>query len=131
MSTKTRAEQDKDIEYIMGTLLRVGVIVAAAVASLGGIMYLVQHGGNLQPSYAVFKSVPTKYTTIGGVLQGIKTGDSLSIMQLGVLLLIATPLARILFSIVSFIKEKDYLYVFISTIVIMIILFSIFNGIGG
>ncbi len=126
-----RAGQDKDMEQVMGSLLRYGVILAAIVASAGGIMYLVLHGGNLQPSYAIFNGEPEQYKSLSGVLQGVKAWDSSSIMQLGVLLLIATPIVRILFSILSFIREKDYLYVIISTIVILIIGFSLFNGLGG
>ncbi|MDR3680830.1 MAG: DUF1634 domain-containing protein [Flavipsychrobacter sp.] len=126
-----RAGQDKDMEQVMGNLLRYGVILAAIVASAGGIMYLVLHGGDAQPSYAIFNGEPERYKSLQGVLQGVKVFDTSSIMQLGVLLLIATPIARILFSILSFMREKDYLYVIISTIVILIIAFSLFNGLGG
>ncbi len=125
-----QAGQDKDMEQIMGNLLRIGVILAAVVASAGGIMYLVLHGSEVQPSYAIFKGVSDRYTSLPAVLRGVKELNSYSIMQLGILILIATPIMRILFSIFSFFREKDYLYVVISAIVLLIIAFSLFNGIG-
>jgi uncharacterized membrane protein len=125
-----RAAQDKDIEQVMGNLLRSGVIISAVVTSTGGIMYLVMHGGIAQPSYAVFSGVPAQYTSAAAILHGVKEFDSSSIMQFGILLLIATPVARILFSILSFMRERDYLYVVISTIVLSIIAFSLFSGIA-
>jgi len=124
----SKTYNDNDMEQLMGNLLRIGVLVSAIVAFIGGIMYVVAHGGEIRPSYSVFKGVSPEYTSVSAVMHGVFAGNAASIMQMGILLLIATPIARILFSFASFIKEKDYLYVFISAIVMGIIVFSIFNG---
>jgi uncharacterized membrane protein len=59
--------------------------------------------------------------------QGIATGDPATIIQLGILLLIATPVARVAFALVAFAIERDRLYVAVSLIVLAVLLFSFFH----
>lgn len=127
----SKTYSDNDMEQLMGSLLRIGVLISAIVAFIGGVMYVAVHGGEIHPSYTIFKGVPPEYTSLSAVMHGVLTGNAASVMQMGILLLIATPIARILFSFASFIKEKDYLYVVISAIVLGIIVYSIFNGMAG
>jgi len=47
------------------------------------------------------------------------------IIQLGLLLLIATPVARVAFSVVAFAAERDWLYVAITLIVLAILIYSL------
>jgi uncharacterized membrane protein len=61
------------------------------------------------------------------IIKGVVHLNSLSIIQLGILLLIATPVSRVIFSVIGFFFEKDYLYVIISLIVLAIIAYSIFS----
>lgn len=122
---------DKDIEIIIGKMLRIGVLTAAAVAAVGGIMYLCVSGSSVAPLHNVFKGEPTIYSTLSGVLHGVTTGSTHEIMQLGVILLIATPIARIAFSVFAFLLEKDYMYVVMTLIVLGIIAFSMAGGFAG
>nr|MBN2278700.1 DUF1634 domain-containing protein [candidate division Zixibacteria bacterium] len=48
------------------------------------------------------------------------------IIQLGLLFLIATPIARVFFSVFAFFRKRDYLYTLITLIVLIILLFSLF-----
>ena len=120
--------QDKEIEVVMGNMLRIGVIISAVVTAIGGVMYLADHGGRARTLKDVFKSEPASFRSIPGVLHGVSALQSKDIVQLGVLLLIATPVARIVFSIFAFLFEKDYLYVFFTLIVLGIIIFSMLGG---
>jgi uncharacterized membrane protein len=52
------------------------------------------------------------------------------IIQLGLLLLIATPVARVAFSIGAFAAERDRLYVAVATIVFIILICSLMGGQG-
>jgi uncharacterized membrane protein len=121
--TKQRA-QDKDIEKIMGNLLRYGVILSAIIVIIGAVIYLFQHG-NALPNYNEFAGEPKGITEVKKVWKTAFDGRGRSIIQLGLLVLIATPIARIIFSIIGYIFEKDYLYIIITIIVLSVILFSL------
>lgn len=125
MSTKNKIT-DYDIESVMGTLLITGVVISGAVVLFGGVCYLYQMGTSL-PHYKTFRGALSGLRSVRQILQGVIHFDSLAIIQFGLVLLIATPIARVVFSVVGFFVEKDYLYVLISLIVLAIIGFSIFN----
>ena len=116
--------KDKEMEVIMGNLLRAGVILSAFVVTTGGIIFLSRHGAQ-KPNYHFFQSEPQGLRTIAGIWKTTFQGRGQSLIQLGLLLLIATPIARIIFSIIGYLLEKDYLYVLITLIVLCVIFFSL------
>ena len=123
---------DEHVEHIMGNLLRSGVGLAALVISLGGVLYLIQEGSTT-PRYHVFRGEPSEYRTIRGVIQSliVGRGRGQGLIQLGLLLLIATPIARVAFSVVGFAIERDRLYVIFTLIVLAVLLYSFLgSGIG-
>lgn len=122
--------QDKDIELALGNLLRWGVVLSSAVVLTGGIIYLVRHGGTF-PDYKTFHGLLQPYHNLRNIFSGVAELKGQAIIQLGVVLLIATPVARIIFSIIGFIREKDLLYIFIALIVLGIIIISTVLGIKG
>lgn len=117
---------DYDIEAIMGRLLITGVIISGALILIGGIYYLIQHGFSV-PHFKTFRGEPSNLRSIKQIFKGVIHFDSLSIIQWGLLLLIATPVARVTFAVIGFFIEKDFLYVLISLIVLAIIAYSILN----
>ena len=119
--------EDFALEQRLGTLLRGGVIVSAAVTLIGGIMHLAVHG-NAPASYHTFRGEPETLRTVGGVIAGVLRGESIAIIQLGVLLLIATPIARVLISVIGFARERDWLYVGCSLLVLLLLFFSLAHG---
>jgi uncharacterized membrane protein len=119
--------EDFALEQRLGLLLRGGVILSAAVTLIGGIMYLVAHGSE-PASYHVFAGEPAGLRTVGGVISGVARGDSASIIQLGVLLLIATPVARVFISVIGFARERDWMYVGCSLLVLALLLYSLAHG---
>lgn len=118
---------DQRIEIIIGTLLRTGVILAAAVVLVGGVLYLLRHGHEI-PEYKVFRGEPERLKDLSAIFHGAMTGQPRGIIQLGLLLLIATPIARVLFSAIAFALERDYMYVLITLIVLGILLYSLFGS---
>lgn len=130
MNTKeTQKITDYDVEQLIGQVLRYGVLLSGSVAIIGGIWYLFQKGAAL-PHYTTFNGEPAGYTSLTGIIEGLKNGSATEIIQLGVVILIATPIIRIVFSLISFILEKDKLYMLITFIVLAIILFSMFGGLA-
>ncbi len=121
---------DYDLEAVMGKLLITGVIISGSMILFGGVYYLIQHGFSI-PHFKTFRGEPSNLRSVGQIFKGVIQFDSLSIIQLGILLLIATPISRVIFSVVGFLFEKDYLYVVISLIVLGIITYSIFSVAAG
>lgn len=117
---------DRSIETILGDLLRTGVIIAGSVVVIGAILFLVRHGSEI-PSYHIFKPDRFNIFDFRDLYNGVITFRSVSIMELGILLLIATPVMRVIFSVFAFAYEKDYLYVVFTVIVLLILIFSFFS----
>jgi len=130
MSDETVATQasqwnDQRIEVIIGTLLRTGVILAAAVVFSGAVLYLVRHGHEV-PHYATFTGEPEILKSPRDIVHGVAQFSARALIQLGLLLLIATPVARVAFSAVAFAIERDSMYVVITLAVLVILTYSLF-----
>jgi uncharacterized membrane protein len=122
--------QERDVEMFIGQQLRWGVITSSIIAFIGGVIYLVKNGGNT-PAYTEFVGAPAYVRHMPGILKRITQFDGIAIIQLGVVVLLATPIIRIAFSVLAFAMERDWLYVAITLIVLSVITFSIFSGLGG
>jgi uncharacterized membrane protein len=119
---------EKDFQKIVGNLLRYGVWISLSVAFIGGIVYLLYHGNDIE-NYSVFKENDQNiFEVIATIYNGLMQGRGESIIFFGIILLFLTPVFRVLLSLFSFLLEKDYLYVVITTIVIGIIIMSISFG---
>ncbi|HSY33592.1 MAG TPA: DUF1634 domain-containing protein [Verrucomicrobiae bacterium] len=121
--------QDQRMDEIMAVLLRSGVSLAAGLVLIGGIVYLSRH--DLPAiNYRVFQGEPQELRTVSGILREAATVHGRGLIQLGLLVLIATPVARVLFSVVAFLYERDWTYVAITVIVLALLCYSLFGG-GG
>jgi uncharacterized membrane protein len=118
---------DQDVETVVARLLRAGLCLAAAVVALGGTIFLLHHGREM-PHYAHFVGEPPEYCKVAGIIRGSATLHGRNIIQLGLLLMIATPIARVAFSVVGFALERDRLYMAITLIVLAVLLFSLAGG---
>ena len=122
--------KDKDMQAIIGWVLRLGVVVSMTVVFIGGVIYLYRHGHTVA-DYRKFSGVPEFLQTPRGILNGIVTFRGRAIIQAGIVLLIATPVIRIICSAIGFIMEKDYMYTGITIFVLMIIVIGMFTGHAG
>lgn len=114
---------DEKLELIMGNLLRIGVMIAALVVFAGGCIYLL-HQGDSQADYRNFHGEPASLRTVQGIAEEAAALHSAGIIQLGLLLLIATPVMRVVFAVVGFALERDYLYTIVSVIVLGVLMYS-------
>ncbi|WP_231459154.1 MULTISPECIES: DUF1634 domain-containing protein [unclassified Pedobacter] len=121
--------EEKDIQVILGTLLRAGVIISMTIVLIGGFIFLVHNKGAVT-DYKVFTPELSKFSSIAEIFEGLLTFKGDAIVQFGVLMLIFTPIARIVFAIFSFLLEKDYLYVLIGFIILAIIAISLSGGVA-
>ncbi len=124
-----RRVSDEQVDQLLGNLLRLGVILATIVAAIGGVLHLARHGSE-PPGHHVFASEPPYLRSVGGIVRGALALQSDAIVQLGLLLLIATPVARVAMSLVAFILQRDRVYVVVTSIVLALLLFSLSGGIS-
>ena len=121
---------DFDIEQMVSVLLRAGVTIAGAVVLAGGILFLVRHGSE-PVNVAKFVGEPAIDRHLGLIIHGAFAGRARSMIQAGILLLIATPIARVLLSMIGFTVERDRKYVIITAIVLCVLLYSLITGEAG
>jgi uncharacterized membrane protein len=112
---------DERLENIIGNLLRAGVLLAAALVVSGGVWYLVDSGG-AERSYAHFAES-------GGIRALLALPDPEVLILAGLLVLIATPVARVILSMAAFALERDWEYVALTAIVLCVLAYSIALGV--
>ena len=118
---------DHAVEQLVGRLLQIGVALSALVVLAGGLMLLAHHGSDV-PVYTPFRGEPTELSTLGGIVKGTLGGDPRAIIQFGLLLLIATPILRVAFTWAAFMLQRDRLYVAITTVVLVLLLYGLIYG---
>ncbi len=116
---------DEQIDTVMGRLLRAGVIAAAALMVAGALLYFYRHGSD-PVAYRTFHGVPGELKTLDGILRAITTGRGRALMQLGALVMIATPVMRVAFAVYAFARENDRVYVAISLAVLAVLAYGLF-----
>jgi len=120
---------DHAVEQVIGRLLQVGVLLAATVVLLGAALLLARHGAEAA-DYSVFRSEPNELRSVTGIVRSAFAMSAPGIVQLGLVLLIATPIARVGFTLVAFILQRDRTYVWITTLVMVLLLFGLVFGRG-
>jgi len=124
----------KDMELFIGKLLRYGVMLACGITLFGGIIYLYQNHGMSMDRYMPtdddlpFPGVEHYLREITTIIPRVISFDGAAIIQLGVCVLIATPIFRVAFSVIVFLIERDYMYVVITLIVLSIIIANMLLG---
>ncbi|MBX9257989.1 DUF1634 domain-containing protein [Desmonostoc muscorum CCALA 125] len=130
--TKTSSEQQ--LEYLLSNLLKYGVLIASAVVLLGGILYLIHHGAE-PAEYHFFRGEPLQFRSPAGVVQAVFSGSDAygglrlrGIIQLGLLLLIATPILRVVISLLAFLLKREFIYVIVTLLVLVSLSYSLLGA---
>jgi uncharacterized membrane protein len=120
---------DTKLQHLIGATLRSGVIVASLTGIVGGTIFLTVHGG--QPvTFHSFEGAKTAYASplhiVRQALAPAAAGDrGLAIAQLGIIMLLLTPIIRVAFSVIGFAMENDRLYVAITCVVLATLIGSL------
>ncbi|MBC1500378.1 DUF1634 domain-containing protein [Listeria weihenstephanensis] len=117
----TKDEEMHQVELVVSSLLRIGVMLSAAIILIG-MLLLMFTGTSGYPG-------TTYPTTLTAIFTGIGELKPYAIIMFGLFCLILTPVLRVVVSLVTFLKEKDYLYVGITAIVLIILAISFIIGI--
>ncbi len=127
MLLEKQAWTDRRIDRIIGTLLKVGVTLSALVVLVGGGIYLARHGMEVS-DYRIFRGEPSDLRNVPGIVKEALTLHGRGIVQIGLLMLIATPVARVAFAVLAFAMQRDRTYVTVTLIVLAILLYSLAGG---
>ncbi len=127
MGTTSAGWTDEQFDAVLARVLRGGVLLSATVVACGGVVFLARHGLQ-RPEYHVFRGEPGRLRTIRGIISDAMRLGGRGLIQLGLLLLIATPIARVVFSVIGFARQRDWLYVVITLAVLVLLTYSLTNG---
>lgn len=115
---------------VIGRILRYGVIISGTIITIGTLLLVFERGGlDAAPSLAYYPNqIPHGQfdVSLGGLAAGLASFQPYSLIELGVLVLLATPVSRVLASVILFALQGDKTFVYITTVVLLILLFSIF-----
>lgn len=120
---------EKQMDEIIGQMLRTGVMLSAVFVLAGGVVYLARHQTPVT-DYRVFQGEPEELRTVSGIFHEALSLRGRGLIQLGLLILIATPIARVAFSALVFFYQRDWTYVVVTLIVLGLLIYSLF-GAGG
>jgi uncharacterized membrane protein len=118
---------DEEFDVRLAMILRGGVLTSAMVVLAGGIVYLARHGGEAA-QYRVFPNQSESLRGLSAVFSRSTILSGRGLIQVGLLLLIATPVARVMFSIVGFVRGRDWLYVGVTLTVLILLTYSLAAG---
>ena len=127
MPDRSTALDDHRVEQAIGLLLRTGVLLAAVIVCAGAALYLVRHGGE-RIDYRVFRGERADLRSVRGICAGALALQGRDVIQLGLLVLLATPVARVVFSVGAFALQRDWLYVGVTLTVLTVLLWSVAGG---
>jgi uncharacterized membrane protein len=124
MSLPPGDANDRDLETSVAGVLRGGVILAALVIAAGGILFLIRHGSEPR-DHRTFRGEPSELRSVTGIVGAALEFRGRAIIQGGLLLLIATPVARVVLAGLGFARERDFLYATVSLIVLLFLALSL------
>ena len=126
-ATTSQTDADRKVDLFIGRLLQIGVFAAAAVVAFGAFLFLVRHGAVLA-DFNTFRPGPSTLRSVVGIVRGALHFDSAAIVQLGLVMLILTPIARVALTLVAFVMQRDRLYVLITAAVLALLLYGLIAG---
>jgi uncharacterized membrane protein len=115
----------RSVEKVVSRVLRIGVILSATIICLGLALLVVK--GIITNEMRIDAAIPYP-RGLGTLLSGLLALDPASVITLGLVVLIATPIARVSVSIVAFALERDWRYVAVTALVLTILIAGIVLG---
>jgi uncharacterized membrane protein len=118
-----------DFNLIIGNVLRYGVVISFAIIALGSALLFLENSTgyySLGTAEELFQRHNRFLIGFVPLIQGVIAAKPYAVIDLGLIVLLATPIARVLISIFLFAEEKRYVYVAITACVLAILLASTF-----
>lgn len=123
----TQPSSEQQLEQLLSKLLKYGVLISSTIVLLGGVLYLIRRGAE-PAEYQIFRGTPSVFRSPGGVVTAVLSGSSRGIIQLGLLLLIATPIVRVAISLLAFVRQRDFTYMILTLLVLSGLIYSLLGA---
>lgn len=123
----TKISSEQQLEQLLSNLLKYGVLIAGALVLVGGVLYLIRHGAE-PADYQFFLGEPSEFRSPVGVVRAVLSGSRRGIIQLGLLLLVATPIVRVAISLLAFLRQRDFTYVIVTSFVLAGLIYSLIGA---
>ncbi len=123
----------RQTELVISNLLRWGVATSIVLVLVGTVVTFVHHPAYMTSSteLATLKTSQLFPTSLPSLGRGLGHGQGRAIVMLGLLVLLATPIARVAASIVAFWHQRDWTFVAITSVVLALLLVSLTLGKAG
>ncbi|MCK6476729.1 MAG: DUF1634 domain-containing protein [Phycisphaerales bacterium] len=121
----TLPARDRRFDMQLSRVLIWGTMAAGAVIAISAIV-LVATQGRSTVRFTTFDPGLANGQSVAKVIRGVAALDPRSLLLLGVIMVIATPVLRVAFSLVTFAIERDRLYVLITAVVLAVLGYSLF-----
>jgi uncharacterized membrane protein len=118
-----------DFKAAIGLVLRYGVIASFLVVALGSVLLFLEGQTGYYPMGSAEQLFDAQNRFLIGpvpLVQGVASAKPYAVIDLGLGVLLATPVARVVISIFLFTAEKRYAFVAITATVLAILLLSMF-----
>jgi uncharacterized membrane protein len=112
------------VQSLAAKIVRGLVLCAAGIVLAGGVWYLVKYG-HTTADYRTFQPEPAPLRSLAGIISSASTLHTRGIIQLGILFLISIPIVRVIIYLVSFLRQRDWIYTATTLVVLGVLLFSI------
>ena len=122
-----RRDTEGSLQHVVSLVLRTGVIVSATTGVLAVLYDLARHGGE-PVVLRTFRGTPEADRHVPSILTNALALQPRALMMVALLLLLATPIVRVAVSLVGFIRERDRVYVVVTTVVLITLLASLALG---
>ncbi len=112
------------VEKLIGVTLLAGVLASAMIVFFGGAVYVARHS-HLPVHYRVFRGEPSDLRRLPGIWQDVKGFYGRGIIQLGLILLVGLQVLRVVLTGALFVKKRDWMFVFITSIVLALLMYGL------
>ena len=122
--------REGQLTALIARTLRAGVSLAGTLVALGLLVLLTLHQGGRTNYFSDFHPRPQPIThgLLGVFERDLHRHAPRDLINLGLILLILTPVVRVAFSIVIYLYENDTLYTAFTVFVLAVLLYSLFGG---
>lgn len=124
MKTPPTRLSDERIDQFIGRVLQTGVVIAGTIVAVAALFYLARFGA-ATPTFGVFHGEPANLRTVAGIVQGVASLHPRAWIQFGLLILLLTPIARVVLLLGAFAFQRDRLYVAIAGVVLLLLVLSL------
>lgn len=122
--TNEESANDEKMAGVISMLLISGLVCSLVLVTVSAVIFIAGNA-HMTTNYKVFTGEPADLRAIDAVIRDAFKGNLRAVMQLGVVVLIGTPVARVAFSVLTFALEKDFKYVVFSSLVLAGLLYSL------